>query len=98
MGDTGPSGGVGPRGITGIQGEPGLPGPEGNVGPRGAPGAPGGPVVLINECATNNGGCGDICVDTYDGYCCMCSPGYHLLPLESYNCERKYIRHSVELC
>ena len=45
--------------------------------------------MLNNECETNNGGCDDICVDTYDGYCCMCHPGYHLLPLEDFNCECK---------
>ena len=26
-------------------------------------------------------------LDTYDGYCCMCRVGYHLVPLENYNCE-----------
>ena len=66
---------------TGIQGERGEP------GATGAAGAPGGPVILDNECEVNNGGCHDICVDTYDGYCCMCRAGYHLVPLENFNCE-----------
>merc|ERR1712150_33247 len=39
-----------------------------------------------NECENNNGGCDHICVDTYDGYCCMCKKGYHLVALEQFNC------------
>ena len=81
---------MGLSGIQGIQGAPGQPGNTGSQGPPGPPGLPGGPVVLTNECETNNGGCEDICVDTYDGYCCMCSPGYHLIPLEQFNCEGSY--------
>ena len=45
-----------------------------------------GQVVLFNECEFNNGGCDHICVDTYDGYCCMCRPGFEILPLEDFNC------------
>ena len=59
----------------------------------GEPGEPGGVILLHNECKTNNGGCDDICVDTYDGYCCMCHPGYHLIPLEDFNCAGKNLSH-----
>ena len=86
-GETGPAGAPGVRGPSGPSGPAGSPGAPGE---RGRPGAPGGPVVLANECETNNGGCHDICVDTYDGYCCMCRAGYHLVPLENFNCERMY--------
>ena len=36
-----------------------------------------------------NGGCEQICVDTYDGYCCLCRPGYELTPLTDVGCEGK---------
>jgi len=32
----------------------------------------------INECKYNNGGCSQICVDTYDSYYCTCRAGYEL--------------------
>ena len=35
----------------------------------------------VNECENNNGGCEQLCIDTYDGYCCMCRKGYKLIPL-----------------
>lgn len=31
-----------------------------------------------NECATNNGGCADICHNTAGSFTCSCHPGYHL--------------------
>ena len=45
---------------------------------------------MINECENNNGGCDHICVDTYDGYCCLCRVGYHLVVLEQFNCKGGY--------
>ncbi|XP_013416830.1 fibrillin-1 [Lingula anatina] len=61
----------------GPQGPPGPPG-----GPPGPPGPPGpASPFATNECEDNNGNCSQICVDTYDGYCCMCKAGYKLEPL-----------------
>ena len=34
----------------------------------------------INECATANGDCSQICVNTNGSYYCMCEPGYWLEP------------------
>lgn len=31
----------------------------------------------FDECAVNNGGCSQICVNTEGGYMCECSPGYN---------------------
>ena len=39
----------------------------------------------VNECAVNNGGCGQICNDTTPGYFCSCYSGYQLL-LDGINC------------
>ena len=100
-----PAGARGFNGLDGNQGATGSRGPrgergfDGSIGATGAPGAPGGPVVLDNECEVNNGGCHDICVDTYDGYCCMCRPGYHLTPLENYDCAgRLWICLILTIC
>ena len=32
-------------------------------------------VDLVDECASNNGGCEDICTDTDDSFVCSCSSG-----------------------
>ena len=48
--------------------------------------------IVINECAIGNGGCQHICVDTYDGFCCMCRLGYDLRPLADIGCDCKYTR------
>ena len=34
----------------------------------------------INECSINNGGCSQLCVDTYDSYYCSCRKGYYTPP------------------
>jgi len=46
-----------------------------------------GPTVCSwnNECNRNNGGCSQLCVDTYDSYYCTCRHGYELAPT-TYNC------------
>ena len=73
-------------------GSPGVDGMVGATGKEGPRGFPGGLVIVKNECENNNGGCDHICVDTYDGYCCMCRKGYHLIQLEQFNCKgRKHI-------
>ena len=30
----------------------------------------------IDECATNNGGCAQVCTNTDGGFTCSCNPGY----------------------
>ena len=42
-----------------------------------------------NECLTNNGGCQQYCVDTYDSYFCGCLRGYQILNTP-YTCGRMY--------
>ena len=32
----------------------------------------------INECATNNGNCGQVCTNTVGSYTCSCNSGYSL--------------------
>ena len=34
----------------------------------------------INECASNNGECSQVCLNTEGSYCCDCYPGYGLSP------------------
>eukprot|EP00731_Ephydatia_muelleri_P015162 Em0008g882a len=36
--------------------------------------------IDVNECAVNNGGCGQVCTDSTPGYACSCNPGYMLNP------------------
>ena len=39
--------------------------------------------LLITECADNNGGCSDVCVETFSGFTCECSdPGFEVGPDE----------------
>lgn len=32
----------------------------------------------LNECATNNGGCNQMCCNTFGGHFCKCRSGFHL--------------------
>ena len=48
------------------------------------------PLVPINECATNNGGCEHDCVDTEEAYYCECPTGYTLAG-DNHNCVGKYL-------
>ena len=49
------------------------------------------PLLLVNECKTNNGGCEEKCVDTLKSYTCLCSTGY-ALSNDGHSCEGK-IKH-----
>eukprot|EP00731_Ephydatia_muelleri_P015150 Em0008g870a len=42
--------------------------------------------IDVNECAVNNGGCGQVCTDSNPGYNCSCNPGYMLNP-DGVNCS-----------
>ncbi|KAL5491167.1 hypothetical protein EMCRGX_G016406 [Ephydatia muelleri] len=44
--------------------------------------------IDVNECAVNNGGCGQICNDTTPGFFCSCYTGYQLL-LDGINCSKQ---------
>ena len=35
-------------------------------------------ILDVNECATNNGGCSQICTNTDGSFVCSCNPGYTL--------------------
>ena len=39
-----------------------------------------------DECATNNGGCGQNCTNTIGSYFCTCEEGF-TLKADSHNCE-----------
>ncbi|KAI0220319.1 hypothetical protein LSAT2_028165, partial [Lamellibrachia satsuma] len=78
-GAMGPAGLRGPRGGTGPAGPRGRDGTDGRVGATGPRGAPGETNECIkNECRSNNGGCSQLCIDTYGSYYCSCRPGYRL--------------------
>eukprot|EP00731_Ephydatia_muelleri_P015157 Em0008g877a len=53
--------------------------------------------IDVNECAVNNGGCGQICNDTTPGYSCSCYSGYQLL-LDGMNCSTAAVSFGVTLC
>ncbi len=44
------------------------------------------PPAYVDECAVNNGGCSQRCVDTEESFYCTCDKGYRLLPT-SYSCK-----------
>merc|ERR1711988_1553031 len=72
-GNRGPPGQSGPPG--GFQGPPGPPGPPGPSGPGGSNAQS----STTNECLSNNGGCQQLCVDTFESYYCACASGYKIL-------------------
>ena len=44
----------------------------------------------INECATNNGNCSQICTNTVGSFICSCQPGF-MLNLDNINCAGEYL-------
>ena len=48
-------------------------------------------IIDINECSSNNGGCGGTCVNTAGSYHCTCPAGYSLAP-NSHTCNGKLVR------
>ena len=78
-GDSSMSGLKGEKGYPGQPGQPGQPGMPsqcpGIKGEKGEPGAGGG--TGVNQCASNPNLCRyGTCIPTYQGYQCMCSPGF----------------------
>lgn len=58
------------------------------LGLNGRDGAPGQDADDVNECLTNNGGCEDICINTFKGYYCACGVGKELIsPVTAPNCD-----------
>ena len=46
----------------------------------------------INECATNNGGCSQVCLNSEANYSCDCYSGYGLGP-NNYTCNGMSTTH-----
>ena len=44
----------------------------------------------IDECSTNNGGCGDNCTNTVGSFTCSCLPGYTLNSADHKTCDGTY--------
>ena len=40
----------------------------------------------LNECDVKNGGCNQICTNTYGNFVCSCQEGY-LLQIDGFNCQ-----------
>lgn len=58
------------------------------LGAAGRDGTPGEDADDVNECMTNNGGCEDICINTFKGYYCACGIGNDLVALSIQpNCD-----------
>ena len=47
--------------------------------------------VDINECNEENGGCSQICTNTFGSYDCSCEEGY-TLDFNGFNCTGRYIK------
>ena len=47
------------------------------------------PLYAGNECAESNGGCDQICIDTFQSYECSCRAGYSLSN-DGYTCIGKF--------
>ena len=45
----------------------------------------------VDECATNNGGCSQQCIDTSGSFTCDCDEGY-ALNVDGSSCDGKYER------
>ena len=54
-------------------------------------------VADINECATNNGGCAQLCNNTVASYECSCGTGY-TLNSNGHHCDGKYVCVRVCVC
>ena len=47
-------------------------------------------ILDINECAVDNGGCDEVCINTNGSYSCQCDSGLKLLSnKKSCGCKRK---------
>ena len=49
------------------------------------------PVVDINECNQGNGGCEQICTNTFGSYKCSCNDGY-TLDFDGVSCTGKWLK------
>ena len=79
-GPRGKSGGTGTTGASGTDGRRGRHGNDGSTGATGIAGLDGESYKCIsNECSINNGGCSQLCINTYDSYYCTCKYGYSLV-------------------
>ena len=47
-------------------------------------------ITDVDECATNNGGCNQICKNSYGSYHCECDSGYEL-SADNHTCVGKFI-------
>ena len=52
--------------------------------------------IDVNECATNNGGCGHTCTNTVGSYFCNCRTGYTLASDRRICNGKYYINESLD--